>query len=311
MRRFQSHICFKDPDSPLQRTLKGSIRRQVTLAYYTQKINQLYIDVESAWAPVSGAPKEVDLEAGESAKSIVRASLDGVAKIGEIGENEDFFARGIDSLQVLRLVRYLRMQTGLASIQSSTIYLHPSVHSLAQAMHDLAHNTQSSELENEDQRKEDIANALQKFSAKIDKMVPSFSKHTANGQANLSSENRSHTVILTGSTGSIGSYILKAMLEQPNVARVYCLNRSPDSATLQKKRNADMNPVLPTTVPENKVTFLTTDLSEERALGLVPSIYENLQHTVSLIIHNAWRVDFNLPLQSFEPTLAGIVNLAA
>jgi hypothetical protein len=41
-----SHICFTEPDSPILRTLKGSIRRSATLEQYATKINQMYADIE-------------------------------------------------------------------------------------------------------------------------------------------------------------------------------------------------------------------------------------------------------------------------
>ena len=306
----QSHILFTEPNNPLSRTLKGSIRRQATLAQYASKINQLYADAEAAWAPTSGISKEVDLESMETVQNIVQESLDAIAKIGEIGKDGDFFTQGMDSLQVLRLVRDLRMKTSLVSIQPSTIYRHSTVVSLAKALHDLAHNTQISQSESERRRTEKITTTLQKYSTMIDEVVASIPKQTMSCSADPSPDSGSRSVILTGSTGVIGSYILRALLEQPNIDHIYCLNRSPDSDALQKKRNADTDPELPTVFPESKVTFLTTNLAEERALGFVPSIYEKLQRTVSLIIHNAWTVDFSLPLHSFESQILGTVNLA-
>ncbi len=34
-----------------------------------------------------------------------------------------------------------------------------------------------------------------------------------------------------------------------------------------------------------------------------------LKDTVTIIIHNAWKLDFNLPLPAFEPLITGSVNL--
>jgi FlaA1/EpsC-like NDP-sugar epimerase len=48
---------------------------------------------------------------------------------------------------------------------------------------------------------------------------------------NASSEDlpSSHTVLLTGSTGTLGTYILDALLEDTSVAHIHCLNRREDS----------------------------------------------------------------------------------
>lgn len=300
----QSHIFFTDPGSPILRTLKGSVQRHATLDQYSEKINQLYADIEEMWAPAS-SPQ--DLETVESIQNIVRDSLREVTTFGDMEENADFFREGMDSLQVLRLIRQLRIKTALRSIQPSTVYLHPSVTALAGALYKLVHQGQMSEAQLYERQVNASMETLQKYLNKIEALPTNVPKPDTGVDPN--SNNQGQVVLLTGSTGSLGSYILRSLLLEPGVNHIYCLNRSSDSETTQKERNAKSDPMLPTTFPGGKVTFLTADFSESETFGLLASVYEKLCNDVTLVIHNAWPVDFNLPLTSYEFQLESMVSL--
>lgn len=298
----EAHICFTDPGAPVLRTLKGSIRRHATIDQYAVKINKLYADVAEMWAPYSS---RVDLGAVESIRGIVQKSLQEVTKIGGIGDGDDFFREGMDSLQVLRHVRQLRAKTGLRSIHPGTIYLHPSVRNLASALYALANRSQTSELQREEQQKDATQKTLEKYLDEIESLPKTELEHQVE-----SDNQEGEVVLLTGSTGSIGSYIMRGLMNRSDVTHIYCLNRSSNSVSVQKERNAALDPTLPSIFPKGKVTFLTASLSE-RTFGLQPSAYAKLCNDVTLVIHSAWPVDFNLPLQSFEAHLEGIVSMAS
>lgn len=57
-----------------------------------------------------------------------------------------------------------------------------------------------------------------------------------------------------------------------------------------------------------KIIALTTS-PNETDFGLDKDTIDKLSREVSLIIHAAWPVNFNVPLQSFEPHIAGLHNL--
>ena len=61
-------------------------------------------------------------------------------------------------------------------------------------------------------------------------------------------------------------------------------------------------------MPSARTTFLTADLSQ-KGLGLENEILTRLKQSITLVILNAWPVNFNLNLQSFRPQLEGLVNL--
>ncbi|KJK62996.1 thioester reductase domain protein [Aspergillus parasiticus SU-1] len=105
-------------------------------------------------------------------------------------------------------------------------------------------------------------------------------------------------IILTGSTGSLGSYLLDVLFLEPSIKKVYCLNRSSDAFERQifsfHDRQVNVKLLL-----SPKAEFLTTNLGG-KTLGLSQSKYNELLNKTDAIVHNAWKVDFNLSVHSFK-----------
>lgn len=90
------------------------------------------------------------------------------------------------------------------------------------------------------------------------------------------------------------------------MAHVYCLNRSCDGLLLQTERNKARG--LSTQLSSTRTTILAADLSQTH-LCPVLILTANKLKKATLVIHNAWPVNFNLSLSSFRPQLAALVNL--
>ena len=122
----------------------------------------------------------------------------------------------------------------------------------------------------------------------------------ANGSAKASlspemSTSSGLSVILTGSTGSLGTQILQALIKSPQVVHIHCLNRSAEA----KSRHVKDFEARGVQVDLTNVIFHTASFGAPR-FGLSQEAYENLEATVDIIIHNAWKVDFNHTVDSFE-----------
>ncbi|PLB54101.1 acetyl-CoA synthetase-like protein [Aspergillus steynii IBT 23096] len=115
------------------------------------------------------------------------------------------------------------------------------------------------------------------------------------------------SVLLTGSTGELGSYLLHTLLRSPSVAVVHCLNRSGDAMQRQISQfeSKGLVATLPWLSDPERVQFHQAALHEEN-LGLSARQYENLREKVDLVIHNAWAVSFNKPLAMFAPLITGL-----
>ena len=113
-------------------------------------------------------------------------------------------------------------------------------------------------------------------------------------------------VLLTGSTGNLGAYLLDALLGHHQVDKVTCLNRSEDAQARQSANHIARG--LSVDCDAERLEFLRCDLSSP-ALGLSDDEFDELAAETTHIIHNAWPVDFNLPFSSFQPHLVGVQRL--
>ncbi|KAI0966843.1 male sterility protein-domain-containing protein [Xylaria arbuscula] len=159
-------------------------------------------------------------------------------------------------------------------------------------------------LENNDDERRVMETLLNTYGA----LVQQIQAPPATGQRTSNALNPVN-ILFTGSTGTIGPYILRALLDRDNVGHVFCLNRAEDGGSSAQMKSF-VAARLSTTGLDDRTTFIKAALHQPR-LGLDESTYKLLQSQVGLIIHAAWPVNFKLPLSGFRPQLVAIVNLLA
>jgi thioester reductase-like protein len=142
-------------------------------------------------------------------------------------------------------------------------------------------------------------------------MADLYQKYTVNLQAardgRPEAADDSQTVVLTGSTGMLGSYLLDEMTKNPKVKRIVCLNRADDGGAKQQAeamKDRGLNAPY-----AEKTEFHHIDISRPH-LGLFEEIYSRLLKDVDRWIHNAWPVNFNFTFEKFEPQLNGVRSVA-
>ena len=295
----KTHILFTSLQKPMLRAGKGTIQRAGTLRLYIDELNRLYADADTLSARLDGEDFEGSIEFNDldAILQFVRKTILSITNWQELNNDDDVFALGMDSLQALTAVRKLKQGLSLPVIELTTVYTNSSISKLANAVFQLANHHQVSQKSSEQARHQTMNSMLKEYEGMIDQ-VPIPSK--------LSKDVHSQNVILTGSTGALGSYILHSLLTDPAVAHVYCLNRATDGLSLQLERNKGRG--LSDQLEPSRVTFLKADLSQEY-FGLGKQAYHALLETATLVIHNAWPVNFNLSLPSFRPHLTGLVNI--
>lgn len=280
-------ILLAHPDRPMVRTGKGTVQRGATLAAYAEDIEKLY--QQTAGHDLSGGKS---CSAGNDVKAAIRNIIAEVLPLDDI----DFFQLGLDSLMALKIQRALKSHTADSSLSLNAIYSNPSINGLAQLLcPGLMANSQPPS-----QDIVSVDSLLEKFQTEVRAIEPVQSPSPP-------VEKNEVTVLLTGSTGALGSYLLNELLSQPRVRHIYCFNRSSDAKSRQSKNHKDRE--LRSEFPEEKVTFLSGRLVAAN-FALPIGLYERLRSEVTHILHNAWPVNFNLPLNSFVESIAGVVNLA-
>lgn len=295
----KTHILFTDSDKPMLRAGKGTVQRAGTLLQYADKIDALYADAEMLSSPNGKTVEAVRLDTLDNASMtrIVRDEILAVTNWNDVDPSQNFFTRGMDSLQAISLTRNIRQRFRFPNLAMSILYTNPSITAFASALLRIPNEQHLSRDSKERQRLQTRMSIMKEYEGIIDRMVIRPSAAQAVWGENI---------ILTGSTGALGCHILHNLLEKPHVKHVYCLNRASDGHSLQMERNTIHG--LPAQVDPSRVTFLTADLSQHQ-LGLPSPIFQKLLDTVTLIFHNAWPVNFNLSLTSFRPQLDGLLNL--
>ncbi|KAB2571209.1 Non-canonical non-ribosomal peptide synthetase FUB8 [Lasiodiplodia theobromae] len=318
----RDRVLFTSPDKPMTRAGKGTVIRKATLKQYEKEIEDLYAG-RSSIALSSTLPLHVDTENTsdtEAALTDLFGKLAGAKK--KLGLDDDFFAAGIDSLQVLTVVRQLKAQLtnehaplspNLVSL--SMVYANPTIRKLARTLHAAAAGGGGGKdgnagARNADQRAKEMKEMYLRYAHDLPHRTDATT--AAASAAAASSKEEPVTVVLTGSTGSLGSYILASLLSHPpqRIAHVYCLNRGSPSSTAKKQRQRFEDSGLPTAGLDqgNRVTFLETDPGADLH-GLSDAAYAELVQRTRYIIHNAWAVDFNMALDSFAPHVKGVRNM--
>jgi thioester reductase-like protein len=169
-----------------------------------------------------------------------------------------------------------------AVITAQTIYANPTIDQLSTIVVAMLEGKSQAEIP----REEKIHNLVAKYTS--DLPVQKVRHNELQSPA---------TVILTGSTGSLGNYLLHCLLSNESISKVYCLNRS-DAESRQRKGFEEKGLPLDNW---NKAEFLQVSFGAER-FGLDEVKYQELLDSVDTIIHNAWKVDFNYTVDSFEDT---------
>lgn len=294
-------VLFTTADRPMPRAGKGTVIRQATLDCYASEIEALY-GTRGANTTISGRGGGQYADAQDAARSIIgkTTSID----LAEVPADANLFELGLDSLQVTAIVKetnkYLMELGKPPAMQAPLVYRHPSLEALVSVFERLCKGQEALEMSTETDE---------------EKMQTVYDVHTAdlpiNGRLPEPQEPGKACVLLTGSTGSLGSYILDSLIARDDVAQVYCLNRGIDSLERQQKSQAAKG-LAP--LPAGKVRCIdAADLSRAH-LGLPVQEYTRLLSQVTLVVHNAWQVDFNLPLAAFAGHVGGVrrlVDLAA
>ncbi|KAI1173253.1 hypothetical protein F4777DRAFT_589987 [Nemania sp. FL0916] len=296
-------IMVSSPQKPFMRAAKGTIQKAGTIKLYKEEIDELYESVgriSDVAAPRMDLASEKTLV--ESIRDLFRIRL-GIEH--ELKPDDDFFSSGIDSMQVIGASRLLHAGLKAAgyhidaeTVATRVIYGNPTPERLAKYILSRVGQGDASTPEDEVEQEVTTMKALwQKYIHDLPKAKP--------GRPNPSDEGQ--VVILTGSTGMLGSYMLDRLVRNPSVKRVVCLNRPGDGG--KKRQMAAMADRGLATDYEAKCTFLHADMSRDD-FGLSGDAFKELAETADRFIHNAWPVNFNIPVESFEPHIRSVRNIS-
>ncbi|CAK7214666.1 putative NRPS-like protein biosynthetic cluster [Sporothrix bragantina] len=114
------------------------------------------------------------------------------------------------------------------------------------------------------------------------------------------------TVLLTGATGFLGSYIVHELIEGPTKANVIALVRAKTQEEGDARLAAVMtayglwSPAWTTASPTPRIRVVIGDFAQPK-LGVTPAVWDELADTVDAVIHNGAQVNWMLPYSVMRP----------
>ncbi|KAJ7683139.1 putative nonribosomal peptide synthetase [Mycena rosella] len=299
-------LVTKGRGKPMLRAAKGTVIKKATIALYEQEIEALYDTIEASGNAASDIEPPAlwtsrDLEPWLTTHASLLASRD-------IRGGHDLFDQGFDSLNATflrhRIVAALKNHGDEAAkaasqkIPQNFVYTHPSIEELASAVIGLLVSDGSNS--SDAGEKAAIEKMITKYSQGFDEPIV---------QQGPVSSSSGAVVLLTGSTGGLGSHILEMLLNLASVERVYAFNRRGRTSLSERQKDAFVDRALDVNLlSSEKLVYLEGDTSKSD-LGLPADAWSKLRDTITVIIHNAWTLDFNKSLSTFEPHVKGTRNL--
>ncbi|KAI5884843.1 acetyl-CoA synthetase-like protein [Schizophyllum commune H4-8] len=311
-RIFKELILVTRPDKPLPRTEKGTVMRKLALRAYNDEIEKIYELVESH---ASEGHKGIEPPSSWRAPDVADWLTDHVRDITgrDMSRDVDLFEQGFDSLNAtvlrLRILGALKADTFAApaspQVTQNIVYQHPSITKLADFVSQLVRGGDVAPQSSETAAKEAIVALAVKYSEGLPGYVDASTLPRYVPSATPAPLELPATVLLTGTTGNLGAEVLAMLLKDDRVSRIYTLERAGKTPVRERQhaRFADKGFDL-SLLDSTKLVALEGDLSAEM-LGQSDEIITEMLKTVNLIIHVAWRLDFNLGVTAFESSIRG------
>lgn len=316
-------VAVTNPEKPFPRAAKGTIQRYAAVRLYADEVAALYqkagdhedLNGGDDSSPLNGHSFVPDLSSDQALAQSIAELFNRLAGLEERGVSldveTDLYTVGVDSLLTIHSSRILRKALETATgnkvsgdaVAPRFIYANPTPNQLASYL--------MREVVSGGHRKQNgQTNGVNGVDSSIKTMQAQLDKYTqclpdpATQKKKPAPRSQGQTVIVTGSTGGLGSYLLEQLQASPSVAKVICINRTEDARKRQLQANTERG--LDTTLA--KAEFLCADLSKPQ-FGLAPDVYDRLLAETDRVVHNAWPVNFNMSIATFEPSVRGVRHL--
>jgi hypothetical protein len=308
------HILFADPNRPVHYLGQGKIQRHRTHELYKDSIEELYESADNnaemaalVQSDLSTMPK-INFADRESIIRWLQHLLSQLTSKPDLEEHDEWFEHGVDSLQVIRIARELRIQAksaGLTRLKPEiltpkTIYTHPTLGKLATFLvqqgvgkrrreshgNGERHPSRRASMDAHPERRAsatangDDQDSMAVMRGLLDKYSHDLPRR---GASQSRPTTRNMTVLLTGSTGSLGSYLLDTLYHDSKVRHIICLNRSSKAAEVHSM-NGPVRGL--SRVDPSRVEFFKADLSRNQ-FDLEDSVYQWLLSTVTHVIRKS------------------------
>jgi hypothetical protein len=265
-------------------TPKGNVKRKEAEQVYASEIASLYTK-DTTFSISSPSSKE---PLPDFLRDLF-ARVSGVP-ITNVHNWTSLFNLGIDSQLALAIRHDLSKRLG-KSITLSTIFENPSICQLAGV---LEPTLVCSKSKNTPMTFDQI---IKKMISKLEFEFQIWAPRVFNS-ADPPISNETETVLLTGSTGSMGTALLEALSYSSRVTKIYALVRGPNHSN-RLKQSLERRGIDPSILDKGNIEVLNFNM-QDPLLGLDTESYHKLAENVTMVVQNAWNMDFIIPVEEFE-----------
>lgn len=309
---FKEMIVVAKKSKPFERTPKNTLRIAFIVKNYAPEIDEAYAAFEDSAQTRIAAPREWTPDSTLAyVRTVVDEALEGALAASREADPLaiDLFSIGADSLRAAKIRNVLATSTK-KRLDPMFVYAYPTVRMLADALLAVVEAADGDETAAAG-AKSDAAQAM------LDKYSTNWPKKAANGHGiNGKAVNgiaNGHTadvvVLVTGTTGGLGACLVSDLVKSSRVRKVYAVNRRGKQDLRTRQVDSFQERGLDGRLLDEggKVQLVEADL-EKLSLGLEQSLYEEMRDSVSVIVHNAWRLDCEcaLDLSLLMPTLIAL-----
>ncbi|KAI8886999.1 acetyl-CoA synthetase-like protein [Backusella circina FSU 941] len=273
----------------LPTTDKGTVMRKKAEIFYKDIVEKLYKDFMEG--PSHTKPQDVSTWTMNRTKHYLAENIASVLQL-PLSTFDDgskcLFDLGLDSLTCIQFRN--RISEYFENVAQNFIFQHRTIDSMAEAL--MSKNVEGNE-EQMKQRYEQTQKMAEEYIQRANKDFR-IAKNSYD-------ENKPKVIFLTGATGSLGSFMLRDLLKDPTVKKVYCAVRGKEDQLFNRLVEAFASRSLDVSLLEDtdRVEALPMKFNEPY-LGFGKDHYEKLQDEVTIIQHCAWLLDFNLPVDHFD-----------
>ena len=266
---------------------KGSVVRSKAMIQLKSRVDEFYVRVDLAIA------QDLQSLSGDELKGFLRTLILGsltTSKKGSLVDDSDLFTLGLDSVQTVRIRGNIQrsIELGGGTLPTNVVFENPTINRLAEYLQAFRTGAVESVEELEIDRMRSLVNKYSKF------RTPACENKSA-------VRSNSHVVVLTGATGSLGIHLLNNLMQRKDVTRIYCLVRADTDLEASNRINESFKNrrLSDSLIHDHRIVSLASSLSEE-SLGLAADVYRQIAREVTCVIDNAWAVNFNMGVSSFE-----------
>ncbi|KAK1997908.1 male sterility protein [Colletotrichum falcatum] len=284
-------------------TPKGNVRRNVAWESYGDRVEELYNGLLGDAPNTGGADNAQPIDASLSPTETIQRAVAEVLGLAQedVSEDQDWYGLGLDSLRAVELRS--KLVRGFGSFPLMFIFEYPTVKGLLGFLQSYKKEGSGGEASVRDQHHAWVKSTVQRMNREIDNWAATLPPQSASN-----SPDGGEVVYLTGASGALGNALLEVLVGLPAVKKVYCAVRGADPQA--RVRDSVKSRGYSERIYQSDKIFAVNYDMKDASLGLGSQMLELLASEVTLVVHNAWKLDFNQPIQQFESDcLRGTMNL--